>query len=148
MSAADVTDAPAATQATQAEAGFATGSIQWVLRLEGLAVFALATLAYWQLGGAWWLFLVLFLWPDLSLFAFLISPRFGAITYDAVHSYLGPVMAGLILYFAGAPQWLWLATIWAAHVGLDRFFGYGLRYPFRAHVTHLGPKGRPAKPAA
>jgi hypothetical protein len=30
--------------------------------------------------------------------------------------------------------------IWAAHIGLDRFVGYGLKYSSQPSVTHLGAK--------
>jgi len=31
-----------------------------------------------------------------------------------------------------------MALIWAAHIGFDRFLGYGLKYPVAFRVTHLG----------
>lgn len=129
------------------EPGIATGGVGWTLRLEGLAVFTASTIAYWQTGGIWWVFLVLFLWPDLSFIVYAIDKRRGVFAYDAVHTYLGPLVLGLAAWFGGWPAALSFALIWSAHIGLDRLVGYGLRYPARPHITHLGPKG-PAPPSA
>jgi len=41
--------------------------------------------------------------------------------------------------------WDWLAAvglIWAAHVGIDRALGFGLKYPSAFTDTHLGSIGR------
>jgi len=122
--------------------GFATGGVQWTLRLEGLAIFAAAVAAYGQFGGPWSLFLILFLWPDLSFLAYIANQRTGAIVYDAVHSYIGPILLGILAYFTDAPAVIIFALIWTAHIGLDRAVGYGLKYPVAPNITHLGPKGK------
>jgi hypothetical protein len=99
-------------------------------------VLALAVLLYHRGGHSWPLFAVAFLAPDLSLVAYFGGPRNGAIAYNVAHSYVGPaLMAGLALIF-GWPQIG--ALIWAAHIGLDRAVGYGLKYPTEFAATHLG----------
>ncbi|HVX82845.1 MAG TPA: DUF4260 family protein, partial [Devosiaceae bacterium] len=42
--------------------------VSLLLQLEGGAVLLAALVAYWQLGGNWWIFLLLCLAPDLSWF--------------------------------------------------------------------------------
>jgi hypothetical protein len=37
---------------------------------------------------------------------------------------------------------LFVACIWAAHVGFDRMLGYGLKYGTSFGDTHLGRRGR------
>lgn len=124
-------------------AGFVTGGILATLRLEGLAVLAAAVTAFADLHGSWWLFAALFLAPDISFVAYLLNPRVGAVAYNALHSYMGPVMLGLVAYFAVSPQ-LWpVVLIWVAHIGFDRAVGYGLKYETAFGDTHLGYKGRP-----
>ncbi len=61
-----------------------------LVRLEGLAVFALAITLYAWTGGSWVIFLLLFLAPDLSMLGYLAGPRGGAATYNLVHTYTTP----------------------------------------------------------
>lgn len=115
-------------------------SVRRWLRLEGLAVLVLATYLYAQADGRWMTFALLFLAPDLSFAGYLAGPRAGAVIYNIAHSYIGPVLlAGAALTGAGG---LTLALIWAAHIGMDRAVGYGLKYPSAFGDTHLGRVGR------
>ena len=75
------------------------------------------------------------------MLAYFAGPRAGAAVYNVVHTYtrrcrscsrdfLRPARAhrrGLILI---------------AHIGLDRAFGYGLKYSTAFGDTHLGRSGR------
>jgi len=66
-----------------------------LLRLEGAAVLIVSLLSYHWSHGSWLPFALLFLVPDLSLLGYAANVRVGAITYNAVHTYLGPlVLAG------------------------------------------------------
>jgi hypothetical protein len=116
--------------------GAVDGAPRVWLRLEGLAVFALAALLYARGGHSWLLFAALFLAPDLSFAAYLAGPRLGALGYNAAHSYVGPALAALLALLAGRPPVV--ACLWAAHVGFDRALGYGLKYPSGFADTHLG----------
>lgn len=111
-----------------------------LLRLEGASVFLLSLFAYWRLGGDGWIFVILFLLPDLTLLAYLKGPRLGALAYNFGHSYLVPIAIGLMGWL-WAPALLSLALIWLAHIGMDRAFGYGLKSFDGFHWTHLGPVG-------
>jgi hypothetical protein len=115
-----------------------------LLRLEGLALFILATWVFALTGASWWLYAILFLTPDLSFAGYLAGPRPGAWAYNALHSTLGPaVLAGLGL-FLDHSMLLGIAAIWAAHIGFDRMLGYGLKYTSGFNDTHLGRIGRQA----
>ena len=115
-----------------------------LLRLEGLALFVLATLAFAYTGLSWWLYALLFLGPDLSFAAYKAGPKPGAIVYKALHSTLGPALLAGWGLTANEPLCLGLAAIWAAHIGFDRMLGYGLKYASGFHDTHLGRIGRQA----
>src|SRR5258708_36132952 len=122
-------------------AGAVTGGVRTLLRLEGLTLFAGMTLLYAVWDGSWWVYLILFLAPDLSFAAYLAGPKAGAIVYNAAHSYLAPVAlmtAGLAM---ASPLILSLAMIWLAHIGIDRALGYGLKYQTGFTFTHLGKIG-------
>ena len=109
-----------------------------LLRVEGLALFALATGAYYLADGSWVLFLVLFLAPDLSAVGYLASPRVGSATYNAAHVAALPAALLAGSWYVGWSLGIGLALVWLAHVGVDRAVGYGLKYaeaPFAE--THL-----------
>ena len=73
------------------ETGAVTGGVRILLRLEGLALFAGMTALYAAWGGSWWVYALLFLVPDLSFLAYLSDAKFGALVYNAAHSYMAPV---------------------------------------------------------
>ena len=120
--------------------GVVEGAPRIVLRLEGLAVLAIATAAYGRFGGSWVLFLALFLVPDLGIAGYLAGPRAGAAAYNVAHSYVGAaalILAGML----GATWLLPPGLVWTAHIGFDRVLGFGLKYPDAFAHTHLGSIG-------
>jgi Domain of unknown function (DUF4260) len=105
--------------------------------MEGLAVAALSALLYTRTSESWWLFAALWLVPDLSFAAYLAGPRWGSYGYNALHAYLLPaVLAGAALCLHSNMA-LGVAVIWFNHIGVDRFLGYGLKYPSAFGHTHL-----------
>jgi hypothetical protein len=116
-----------------------------LLRIEGAAVLA-STLALYQWhGGNWLLFALLLLAPDLAALGYFAGPRVGAAIYNAAHLYALPIALGVYGVLGGNALAFSLALIWAAHIGMDRMLGYGLKYPSAFQDTHLGRIGR--KPA-
>jgi hypothetical protein len=126
-------------------AGAATGGVKTVLRLEGLTLFAGMVVLYGAWEGSWWVFAILFLAPDLSFLAYLSGPKFGALIYNAAHSYLGPMTLMTAGFGFEEPLTLSVAMIWLAHIGFDRALGYGLKYTAGFGFTHLGRIGRKTK---
>ena len=126
--------------------GAVTGGLRTLLRLEGLTLFVGMTLLYAVWGGAWWVYLILFLVPDLSMAAYLAGPKVGAIVYNAAHSYMVPMSLMVTGFGMESPLTLSIAMIWLAHIGIDRALGYGLKYDAGFTFTHLGRIGREAKP--
>ena len=128
---------------TPATGGGASGSFflarpATMLRAEGAAMLAGGALLYWSNGGSWWLFALLLLAPDLSMLGYLGGPRFGAAAYNAFHSYPLPAALGIVGLLAGAPLAVGVALVWFAHIGMDRMFGYGLKYASGFGDTHMG----------
>jgi hypothetical protein len=124
-----------------------TGSVRVVLRAEGFAVLVASIVLYERLDASWLRFAVLFLAPDLSFAGYLGGTRLGAYVYNAAHNYVLPIALGLIGIMLGSWRLPELASIWAAHIGLDRLLGYGLKYPASFRETHLGSIGREARHA-
>jgi hypothetical protein len=129
--------------AMTSNSGGVSGTVRLLLRLEGLVVLLVAILLFAQGGASWLLFAVLFFAPDLSFLGYLAGPRVGATSYNALHTYVGPLLLAGALILNGSPPAI--ALIWTAHIGLDRLLGYGLKYPRGFSETHLGRIGRRAR---
>lgn len=108
-----------------------------LLHLEGAALLLLATAAFFRLGHAWWLFLLLLLAPDLSLLGMAAGPRVGSAVYNAVHTTLGPLLLLGVGWWLGAAGAVAVALVWLAHLGMDRMLGLGLKYPDASRHTHF-----------
>jgi len=71
------------------------------------------------------------------MLGYLGGPRIGALTYDVVHTYVGPLALGVAGVVGDTDIAIQVALIWAAHIGADRVLGYGLKYPTGFKDTHL-----------
>lgn len=96
-----------------------------------------ATLLYARFGHGWPWFFTLFLVPDVSLLGYLAGKRLGAGGYNAVHTYTAPLLLVAFLVATGRAEHLWITLVWAAHLGIDRMLGFGLKYETGAKDTHL-----------
>jgi hypothetical protein len=108
-----------------------------LLHLEGAAVLIVSLVGYRWYHGGWIEFVLLFLVPDLSILGYAANARVGAATYNAVHTYVGPLALAGYSVWAGHNSVLLVSLIWMAHIGLDRMLGFGLKYPTRFKDTHL-----------
>ena len=113
-----------------------------LLRLEGLALCVAAVVGYALLDASWLLFAALLFAPDLAVLGYLAGPRAGAAAYNAVHTTAAPVALAALAAVTGWSQGFPVALVWAAHIGLDRMLGYGLKLPDAFQHTHLGRIGR------
>lgn len=110
--------------------------IKTFLHIEGLAVLLLSLYFYSFLEFSWLLFFVLLFAPDLSMLGYLVNNKVGALIYNFVHTYslaIGVIIVGLFT----SPVVLAIGLILSAHIGLDRMFGFGLKYPSSFKDTHL-----------
>lgn len=112
-----------------------------LLKLEGLAVFFLALVIYWQQSLGWTLFWSTILLPDIALLGYLANSKVGATAYNITHSKLLPSALAVVAIVTSNTLFLALALIWFVHIGIDRMLGYGLKYPEGFKVTHLGSIG-------
>jgi hypothetical protein len=118
-------------------------------RVEAGAVALLAVVAVVVLYPAWWWVpLAAFLVFDLSMLGYVRSTTAGATSYNLVHNYAFPALAGLTAlvtqasFPAASTAAGVLACAWAFHVGVDRALGYGLKLPDAFRHTHLGHIGK------
>ncbi|HEY5185540.1 MAG TPA: DUF4260 domain-containing protein [Actinomycetes bacterium] len=120
------------------QAGVVTGRPRAFLRVEGLALLVAALVAYSRTGQAWWLLPATLLLPDLGALGYLVSRSAGALVYNLAHA------TPLPLALVGVGLWqqqmlvVALATVWLAHIGMDRAMAYGFKHDGDPNHTHLG----------
>jgi len=130
-------------------AGTVVGAPRLWLRLEGAALLAGALIAYTTTNQAWWLIPLTLLVPDISAVGYLGGARLGARLYNIAH--VTPLPAALIAlgWWNHTPLVAALGLVWLAHIGMDHFLGYRLKYSDNFQHTHLSWKAsRPQAPAA
>ena len=111
--------------------------VSHLLRLEGLAAFMVSILLFGASNGTWWVYLLFFLAPDLSMLGYLRGLRTGAWIYNLVHLYVTPIALILAGYFLKSDVLLFAGIILLGHIGADRLLGFGLKYPTAFKDTHL-----------
>ena len=122
-------------------AGAVEGMPRLLLRLEGAAIALGAVYLYHRIGANWWCFAALILVPDVSFAAYFLGTRPGAIAYNAMHVLFVPVALAIAGFLLPSFDLIWIALTWAAHIGIDRALGFGLKYGAGASFTHLGRIG-------
>jgi hypothetical protein len=121
--------------------GAVTDGIRTLLQLEGVVLFFGPTLFFLISDAPWELYALLFFAPDLGLIGYLGGRKLGAITYNMLHSTIGPLSLALLGVLM---LWPWagpVSLIWFAHIGFDRALGLGLKYSAGFRLTHLGRIG-------
>ena len=110
-----------------------------LLHTEGLAFFIASTFLYVQTGGSLWLYLVLLLAPDIGILGYATqNNRVGSYIYNLFHTYVFPIALLYAAFIFDEQLLVQIALIWVAHVGMDRLFGYGLKYETHFKDTHMG----------
>ena len=117
-------------------------SVNWILRIESAAIAVVGIVAYLSLGGEPLLLIPALLAPDLSAVGYLAGPRVGAVTYNLVHNWATASVLALLAIVLNELWPLLAGAVVAAHVGMDRALGYGLKLPTSFRDTHLGRIGR------
>lgn len=111
-----------------------------LIKLEEAAITAVSIyfLYVYNLGLSIWIWIPLFLSPDISMLGYLVNTTVGAFTYNLFHHRA----IGLGLAFAGygmhIPILLTVGILLVAHSSFDRMLGYGLKYTDGFKHTHLG----------
>ena len=113
-----------------------------LLRLEELAMFALALYLNSFLPFAGWVFWALLLAPDLSMLGYLVNTRVGAFTYNLIHHKALAIALYIAGYFLAIHELTLAGVVLLAHSSMDRVFGYGLKYADDFKNTHLGWIGK------
>jgi Domain of unknown function (DUF4260) len=117
--------------------GIVNGTPLVLLRLEGALVLFAAIYAYAEMATGWLMFAVLFLAPDVFMLGYAKNSRWGALGYNAGHSYLMPAALFASGWMFSITTLSAVALIWIGHIGFDRALGYGLKYADGFKISHL-----------
>lgn len=108
------------------------------LKIEELAQFILGIFLFSQLSYSWWVFPALLLLPDIGMLGYLVNTKAGAIVYNLFHNKaiaIAIMLVGMLYLGDGCSL---IGIILFSHAAMDRFLGYGLKYPDSFKNTHLG----------
>jgi len=111
-------------------------TVQWQ-KIEAIFLLTISILAVYYTGESWW-WLSLILVPDVFMIGYLKDNTVGAFIYNLGHTFVFPALllgAGLVY---DRTLLLCFACVWAAHIGMDRTLGYGLKTDKGFKHTHLG----------
>lgn len=119
-----------------------TGQVRKILHVEGAMLALLAFVIVWPSLPGFWISLIVFLAPDLSMIGFLIGKKFGTVAYNIAHSTVLPILLFVWAHLFGldtdiAGDVSVVALLWLGHIGVDRALGFGLKYHSAFGHTHL-----------
>ncbi len=118
-----------------------------LLRIEGLLTLVAAIVLFDKLDYAEELFLFFFMAPDVGMLGYFFGSRIGAATYNATHTYVGPIALLLISLAMPTGEILGaVSLIWCAHVAFDRALGFGLKCGRTFFDTHVAQFDRAVSP--
>lgn len=109
-----------------------------LLKLEYIALLIFSIVLFATLDYPWWLYLILFLAPDVGMMGYLVNPKIGAITYNLTHVLFVGIGVYGIGIFLNLPVAQLIGVIIVGHSSFDRILGFGLKYSDSFKHTHLG----------
>lgn len=114
--------------------------MKYLLQLEELAemIIGIAALYYQPIHIAWWLWLPVFLLPDISMLGYLVNTKTGASSYNLFHHKAVAITIAAAGFFMHWPVVLFAGILLFAHSAFDRSMGFGLKYTDGFKHTHLG----------
>jgi Domain of unknown function (DUF4260) len=115
-----------------------------LIRAEAIVPFLISLLLITALpiNISWWMWVPVFLLPDLSMLGYLISNKAGAISYNIFHHQLLAVVIAGSGYIFHQPYIELTGLVLLGHSSLDRLLGYGLKLENGFNYTHLGRIGK------
>jgi hypothetical protein len=109
-----------------------------LLKLEELAKLIAACVLSIYLGYEWWMYLLLFFLPDLSMVGYLWGTKPGAVLYNLFHHYATGIVIALTGFMLQVNGMVFCGLILIGHTAFDRVLGYGLKHFAGFRFTHLG----------
>src|SRR5215831_11274554 len=98
-----------------------------ILKLEEAAMFILSIYALSLLHVGWWIYLLIFIAPDISFVGYAAGNKVGAVCYNFFH-HKGVAIAIFLAGFVLKDESMQIVgIILFGHSSLDRMLGYGLK---------------------
>lgn len=111
-------------------------------RFEAGLGFILCVYLYLHLGYSLILFILFLFSVDIVMLGYLINRSLGAHLYNLGHAFIFPPLLIGLGIATRSNVYIAAGLIWAAHIGWDRAFGYGLKFLSGFQDTHLGHIGK------
>src|SRR5215203_2197797 len=111
-----------------------------LIRLEefGILIVSIVVLYKLNMNISWWLYIILFLSPDIGMVGYLFNTKVVAFTYNFFHH---KAVAGILLVIGIIlvnDYLLFIGSLLFAHSAFDRVLGFGLKYPDNFKHTNIG----------
>lgn len=115
-----------------------------LIQAEAIVPFLISILLINKLAVhfAWWIWIPIFLAPDLSMLGYLINNKIGAFTYNLFHHQLVAIVIASTGMLLQLPYVELAGLVLLGHSSLDRVMGYGLKFNTGFKFTHLGTMGK------
>ncbi|KLT63937.1 DUF4260 domain-containing protein [Pedobacter sp. BMA] len=114
-----------------------------LIRAEAIVPFIISIplITSLNLNVQWWLWIPIFLAPDLSMLGYLFGNKTGATTYNLFHHQTIAVIIAISGLLLNIPYLELAGLVLLGHSSLDRLMGYGLKLGKGFNYTHLGIMG-------
>lgn len=113
-----------------------------IIRIEEAMQLVLAIYLSSHLPFAWWLYVALFLAPDMSMLGYIFGTRIGAYCYNIFHHKGIAISVYLIGVYASSHVVMFGGLLLFGHSAFDRILGYGLKFSDDFKHTHMGWIGK------
>ncbi|WP_103069514.1 DUF4260 domain-containing protein [Aquimarina sediminis] len=112
-----------------------------ILQLEEIAMLGLGVCTFSVLSYPWWLFLVLFMLPDIGILGYIINTKVGTLSYNLFHHKGVAILIYGFGFYMSTEALQLVGVILFSHAAFDRVLRYGLKYEKGFKFTHLGVIG-------
>lgn len=111
-----------------------------MLQLEELAQLALGITGLYFLPFQfnWWIWMLLFLSPDISILSYGFGKKTGAVIYNIFHHKFVAIAIAAAGFLLNDNLLVAIGAILFSHSAFDRMLGFGLKYCDSFKHTHLG----------
>ncbi|RKR82173.1 uncharacterized protein DUF4260 [Mucilaginibacter gracilis] len=118
------------------------GYMQNLIRAEEVAITGIAVyfLTKYNLGLSIWIWIPLFLSPDISMLGYIRGEKTGAFWYNLFHHRGVALVVAALGYYLHNDICTTIGILLFAHASFDRIMDYGLKFPDSFKHTHLGWK--------